>query len=184
LLGEEEHCVGAREQATDEDARGERRPRHTQRPAACEDDRGHDRARRDEARRHREQRRDRLHRDRDEEGCRAPEDVDGPERRPHLRPPTHRDSESAAPAARRARPRSLGQVRPIWSTPKSPYRSMTAPITSWPAIRIPIVAVAPIRGCANVIENTTMSPISPPIHIQGGAEKALPSRPVPWRATS
>jgi hypothetical protein len=56
------------------------------------------------------------------------------------------------------------------STPKSPKRSITAPITSCPAIRIPITAVAPIRGWANVIAVTTVNPIRPPTHIQSGVE--------------
>src|SRR5581483_7374796 len=59
-----------------------------------------------------------------------------------------------------------------------------APITSCPAIRIPIVAVAPIRGCANVIVKTTVSPITPPSHIHAGARNAPASPPIPVRATS
>ena len=59
---------------------------------------------------------------------------------------------------------------------------MIAPITSCPAIRIPIVAVAPMRGCAKVIVNTTVSPITPPSHIHAGARNAPLSPPVPDRA--
>ena len=76
-------------------------------------------------------------------------------------------------------PSRRGQEIAIWSTPKRPKRSITAPITSWPAIRIPIVAVAPIRGCANVIVSTMSRPIAPPAHIHRGASNAPPSPPMP-----
>ena len=63
-------------------------------------------------------------------------------------------------------------------------RSMTAPITSWPAIRIPIVAVAPIRGWANVIVKTTSRPIRPPDpHPRVARRTRSPRPPVPCRET-
>src|SRR5262249_61333896 len=122
--------------------------------------RRHDQAGGDESRRRRRKRVDRLDGDRDEEVRRAPDQVDGPERRPHLRPVTHRMSESAAPTPRSAIPSARGHEMSIWSTPKRPKRSINAPMTSWPAIRIPIVAVAPISGWAKVIVKTTVNPIT------------------------
>jgi hypothetical protein len=61
---------------------------------------------------------------------------------------------------------------------------MIAPITSCPAIKIPIVAVAPMRGWANVMVSTTVSPITPPNHIQAGALNAPPSPPTPARTAT
>ena len=80
-------------------------------------------------------------------------------------------------------PSRRGQVIAIWSTPNRPKRSITAPITSWPAIRIPIVAVAPMRGWAKVIVSTTSRPIAPPAHIHFGASKRLaePAEPAAGR---
>ena len=79
-------------------------------------------------------------------------------------------------------PAARGAEMAMRSTPKRPKRSITAPITSWPAIRIPIVAVAPMRGWANVIVPTTVSPITPPSHIHAGVRNAPPSPPTPARA--
>ena len=58
----------------------------------------------------------------------------------------HLRSESAAPIASSAIPSRRGQPSAIFSEPKSPQRSIAAPIASWPAIRIPTVAATPIRG--------------------------------------
>src|SRR5581483_11036759 len=183
-LGEKQHRVRAREERADQRARGELPGRHPHRAAAPGDDRGHDRAGGEEAGRDADERRDRLDGERDEEVRRAPDDVDRPEGGPHLRPPAHRASESAAPAPSSTIPTARGQEIAICSTPKRPKRSITAPITSCPAIRIPIVAVAPIRGCANVIVNTTTSPISPPSHIHAGVRNASERPPVPARTAS
>ncbi len=49
---------------------------------------------------------------------------------------------------------------------------------------MPIVAVAPMRGWANVIEKTTVNPITPPSHIHAGDLNAPPIPPKPVRATS
>ena len=51
-------------------------------------------------------------------------------------------------------------------------------------MRIPIVAVAPIRGWANVIAKTTVSPIAPPSHIHSGDRIASVRPPSPVRATT
>ena len=57
-------------------------------------------------------------------------------------------SESAAPAASSAIPSTRGQWSAIRSEPNRPQRSIAAPITSWPAMRIPTVAATPMRGPA------------------------------------
>ena len=65
-------------------------------------------------------------------------------------------------------PARRGQWSAIRSLPNRPQRSITAPIASCPAIRIPTVAVTPMRGPAYVIENTMTSPITPPSSIHHG----------------
>ena len=74
------------------------------------------------------------------------------------------DARSAIPSAR-------SQPIGIWSSPKSPKRSIAAPIASWPAISSPIVAAAPIRGVAKVIDRITISPMTPAAQSQSGARK-------------
>ena len=148
---------------------------------------GHQRAGGDEARRRGEERRDRLAGDCDPEVGRSPDHVDRDQRGPDLAVLRHelpnereacadsqqRDPDQPAAARCRSGRRRRGRTG----------RS-AAPITSWPAIRIPIVAVAPIRGWANVIVKTTVRPIRPPSHIQAGERNAPPSPPKPARATS
>ena len=51
---------------------------------------------------------------------------------------------------------------------------MTAPIASCPAISSPIVAVAPMRGVANVIVKITISPITPAAQSHTGARSPSP----------
>ena len=54
-------------------------------------------------------------------------------------------------------PSMRGQCSAICSEPNRPQRSIAAPITSWPAMRIPTVAVIPIRGPAYVIVRTMIA---------------------------
>ena len=73
-------------------------------------------------------------------------------------------------------------VTGILSRPKRPNASMRTPIASCPAMRRPMVANVPIRGAVNVIEVTTIAPMTPPSQSQAGSRTLWPRLPTPCRA--
>ncbi len=88
------------------------------------------------------------------------------------------------PAASNTIPITRGHASPTLSTPKSPKRSITAPIASCPAIMIATVAATPIREPANVIVRTIRSPIAAPLQSQTGCRAASTIPPAPCRTMS
>ena len=97
-------------------------------------------------------------------------------------PAAQRLSVSAAPAASSKSPSHAWPRRAeTLSTPKSPKRSITAPIASCPAIMIATVAATPIREPANVIVRTIRSPIAAPLQSQTGCRAASTIPPAPCR---